>query len=139
MKQTYIIDPIRSTGRDAHLEVIYNRSLKSPMRGVVSVIKVTVQSHGFDGYLGRCANHPGLVKEQVENERTAANLKTKEELSLQHFLEAKAQQGGTMDIIALLQEWNTADKRPMEISVSTTSLTSSTASPLTQLVSTNVG
>ncbi len=134
MKQTYFIDPIRATGRDAHLEVIYNRSLKSPMRGVVSVKKVTVHSHGFDGFLGRCANHPGLVKEQVENERAATNLKTTEELSLQQFLEAKAQQGGTMDIMALLQEWNTTDKRPMEISVSSTSSTSSTLS-----VSTEVG
>ena len=109
------------------------------MKGVHNVIEVTVTSHGYDGYLGCCANHPGLLKEQVENEQAATNLKTTEELSLQRFLEAKAQQGTITDIMALLQEWNTTDKRPKEISVSSTSSTSSTASPLTQSVSTNVG
>ena len=69
MFQTYMVDPCRSTGRDAHLEVIYNRFLKRPMKGVLNVIKVTVTSHGYDRYLGRCANHPGLVKEQVENKQ----------------------------------------------------------------------
>ena len=139
MYQTYMVDPCRSTGWDAHSEVIYNRFLKRPMKGVINVIKVTVPSHGYDGYLGRCANHPGLVKEQVENEQAATNLKTTEELSLQHFLEAKRKQGVITDFMAVLQEWHTTDKRPKEISVSSTSSTSSTASPLTQSVSTNVG
>ena len=139
MFQTYFVHPSRSIGRDTHKEVIYNRCLKRPMKGVLNVMKVTVNSHGYDGYLGRCANHPSLVKEHLANNRAATDLWTTEELSLQQFLEAKAQQGPIMDIMEVLQEWNTTDKRPKEISVSSTSSTSSTASPLTQSVSTNVG
>jgi hypothetical protein len=135
MKQTYFIDLIRATGRDAKLEVVYNRKLKSPMKGVVDVIKVTVHTHGYDGWLGRCTGHPDLLKDQIEAQQAAAKLKTIEERSLEQFLEAKAQEGGTMDITALLQEWHATDKKPREISVSSTS---STDSPLTHSVSTQV-
>jgi hypothetical protein len=135
MKQTYFIDLIRATGRDSKLEVVHNRLLKSPMKGVVDVISVSKETHGYDGWLGRCAGHPDLLKGQIEAQQAAAKLKTSEERSLEQFLEAKAQEGGTTDITALLQEWHKTDKKPREISVSSTS---STDSPLTQSVSTQV-
>lgn len=135
MKQTYFIDLIRAKGRDAKFEVVYNRCLKKPMKGVVDVKKVSVSSHGYDGWLGRCEGHPDLIKDQIREQQASANLKTIEERSLEQFLEGKAQEGGTMDIAALLQEWHATDKKPREISVSSTS---STDSPLTQSVSTQV-
>ncbi len=134
MKQTYFIDLIRATGRDAKMEVIYNRKLTSPMKGVVDVIKVSVSTHGYDGWLGRCINHPDLLKDQIEAHQAAAALQTIEERSLEQFLQGKAQEGGTINITALLQEWHATDKRPREISVSDSSSTS-TASRLTQSVS----
>jgi len=135
MKQTYFIDLIRATGRDAKLEVVYNRRLKSPMKGVVDVRKVYVSSHGYDGWLGRCIGHPDLLKDQIGAHQDAAKLKTIEERSLEQFLEAKAQEGGTVNITAVLQEWHATDKKPREISVSSAS---STDSPLTHSVSTQV-
>jgi hypothetical protein len=135
MKQTYFIDLIRATGRDSKMEVVYNRLLKTPMKGVLKVIEARKETHGYDGWLGLCAGHPDLLKEQIEAQQAAAKLKTSEERSLEQFLEAKAQEGGTTDITALLQEWHATDKKPREISVSSTS---STDSPLTQSVSTQV-
>jgi hypothetical protein len=125
MKQTLFCDLLRHIGRDKYMEVIYNRYMKTPMKGVVKVIKVTKMSHGFDGYLGLCDGHPGLLvldKTVITPKRTPA-------LTLHEYLVEKVKSGSVKTTAEHLEEWEKEQgNKNMVVSVS---VQDSTASPLT--------
>ena len=87
-------------GRNDHKEVIYQRQLVKPMEGVVQVIKVTTQSHGYDGYMGICVGHPNMLA--IQNVKAAEKVSQR---SLLEFLEEKAKQGSDMSASDILAVW----------------------------------
>jgi hypothetical protein len=125
MKQTVFIDPIRIAGRDHYQEVVYMRHLTKPMEGVVDVVKVTVASHGYNGWLGLCVGHLQLLEKKVMPSpefEVPGN-------GLLQYLQDMVKSGSTKTTAELLEDWQVKRKqKEMVVSVST----SSTTSPLTQ-------
>jgi hypothetical protein len=136
-KQTYICNRFRYVGRE-HKEVIYSKnpnkkmsdgSLKIP-KDVLRVIKVTVFSHGYDGYMGLTNGHWSLI----DTTTTIVAKELEKEMLERLLVEAQkgptqtteAQKGPAPTMEALLLFWNThKSTRPIEVSVGSTKSLSS--------------
>ena len=96
----------RQIGRDIHKEVIYLRLLKNKKLafGVVRVEKVTIESHGFNGYLGFCEGHPQLTLMAIRNEKQLPQLA--EEATLESFMREQSAKSSDMTVSELLEMWN---------------------------------
>jgi hypothetical protein len=116
----------REIGVIVHHELCYNKNLKPEdlRRGVVRTEKVTVASHGFDGFLGLCVGHPLLTQMAIEAEK-AQPVSTFEDFANQKVAEAG---GATMTLQQLLEEWNENNPKPKEVSVATNDNNSCTSS-----------
>ena len=101
----------REIGRTVHHEVIYIRVLKEQKRkgGVLSIIKVNVESHGYGGYLGLCEGHPQLL--QMSRNQPPAREDTIQ-ASLIPYLEKLAKDGSKMTAEDILAVWT--KRRPTE-------------------------
>ena len=111
-------------------EIIYTRRLQAKiLQGVVQVVKVTLTSHGYDGYLGLCVGHPSLM------ESTIASSKLTEEISFMQYMMRQAKQGCTMTAQELMDSWKEASPTPAEVSITTDASTASTLTTLTPPVS----
>ena len=60
MTGTHCGERLRNCGATNHLEIMCHRKKKNPQAGVVTLIKTTEASHGFNGFLGLCEGHPLL-------------------------------------------------------------------------------
>ena len=123
MKQTLFCDILRHTGRNNFKDVIYNHHMKTPMTGVLQVVKVTKVSHGFDVWLGLCVGHPELLN------KTVITPKNSPALTLHDYVAEKAKSGSEYTLTQVMDEWRKEQgKKNMVVSVSDQG---STASPLT--------
>ena len=122
---------LRQIGRDIHREVIYLQLLKNKKLavGVVLVEKVTIQSHGFNGYLGFCEGHVCLTKMAIYNEKRLPQ--QSEEVTLESFLKEQSAKSSNMTVSEVLEMWNKQQKRPTEVTLASdgTCASSITASP----------
>jgi hypothetical protein len=111
----------------AHNEVIYERNLKRPHAGVVEVVKVTVATHGFDGFLGICAGHPSQIQHaqpmpppgQDGDPRSIAD-------TLLTYLQKRANENCSMTAGNILADWTRMQQPASEVSVATPSSSVST-------------
>lgn len=107
----------RSIGRDVFKEVIYQRLLGKPMQGVVKVIKVTKESHGFNGFLGLCVGNDLLAQIVLTTKPLAL---PQPEGSIMEYLQKLTKAGSTMtpqDILAVWEKTNSPEKPAAAVSV----------------------
>ena len=94
-------------GRKLHKEVLHERWLKEkkPHQGVVKVIKVTAESHGFNGFIGLCVGHKDLVRDVLESSAiTKSELPLDlKKLDLETFIRDRMSTNNT--IAAVMDEW----------------------------------
>jgi len=132
LKQTLFVDIFCQTGLQKHNEVIYKRHLKSPMKGVVKVVKVIEATHGYDGFMGLGVNHPALLKESLDDAVKVTSLTD----NLLDFLKQEAESGShktASDILAIWTKTSTQvleekNKSPTEISLNSVSSRSNISS-----------
>ena len=114
MKQTYFIERFRQIGFDLYHEVIYKRNmLVNRNQGVVQVVKVTKESHGYNGYLGLCVGHPSLLDKQT---LTPKQPNVSGQNDLLQYIADEAQKGSSMTASDILAAWT---KRQPESSFTT--------------------
>ena len=124
MKQTIFCDPIREASLRFKNQVLHQRKLDKPMEGVLAVIKVTKESHGFDGHLGLGEGHPELP------EIDEASSAPKEGELLHCYLTRMMQKGTNKTTAELLDGWNSSHAKSRENMLISTDQ-GSTGSPLT--------
>lgn len=104
----YIVFTHRKIGMELFGEVIYMRYLSESLpngrpgkraKGILDMIKTTVQSHGFAGWLGLCLGHPLLTQKVVEIAKASSML------SLEAFMEKASQEDSGKSVADLLGEW----------------------------------
>lgn len=82
------------------------------------LIKVTIASHGYDGWLGICPKHPQYWEYHKTLNMLPANdpkPEIGEEANILQIIQKAAQEGNTMTPSDILAVWNSS--RPSEISV----------------------
>ena len=102
---THVNFTYRDNGKKYWKEIPYSRKLSRPQEGVVKVVKVTIASHGFDGYLGLCVGHTALLDTTVIAPKV-------DETTLIDFLRKQKEEGnGDKSLDDILAVWDGSQKR----------------------------
>ena len=89
--------------RQTWKEILYVRELKAPQKGVVKVVKVAVETHGYEGYVGLCEGHPDLLVDTTEKNEAEPEKQT----SLLDFLKKQKEEGnGSKSLDDILAVWD---------------------------------
>lgn len=115
----------RQIGKEKYKEIIYQRELKvaKPGHGVQKIIKCTVESHGFDGFLGLCEGHSMLSQIYLDTER--AGLLARDLVSLEIFLERTIRESSETTATQALEAWKKEKAAVVSVGISSTSCASS--------------
>ena len=132
MENTVYLHTLLSTrdiGMRYHKEVIYQRSIRADRlkKGVLLVEKVTVASHGFDGYIGFCQGHEWLIKKGIQAARDQPSYQTSSDM-LSFFQQAAAH---GMSATAAMEEWQEKNRTTPSVVSVQTSGDNSTVSTIT--------
>ena len=112
-KNTLIVQKIKRAVLKYHKEVLYKRNV-GISNLVLELVPATLDSHGFNGWVGQCAGHPKLV-ERLSKEPPKKNPETK--VDMYHWFHSLLATGVTSPEM-LLEEAAKLSSLPVKVTVS---------------------
>ena len=116
-----------------HFEILYIRELQKAPEGVVSIVKVTSESKGYDGFMGICIGHYSLSPVHTELRTKASD----DNENLLQYLQkvAQSEDGSNMTANEILAVWSSKknpEKTPAVVHCSDDSQTTMSALSISQ-------